>query len=342
MGIDEEAALIVYDPQAKMQHFIRQANFRTDAAYFGFLVPTPTMPQLAEVGDSLFGGLQSFTLPETRTQVVWRDRSLFEWGVVRTTFVAGAVADRATPQAVEVLDQQKVAGMEATILRATDAKKLREWLNQHGYEARPALTEWLRVYVDQGWYLTAFQYKKSNDKAPKFRSRAVRISFATDTPFYPYREPADSRENAPSGPRTLRLFYATTDRVSGHLGTDGTWPGRTVWSAPLSGSQKETLQRDLTDPRSDAKLSATPVELPETLWLTEFEDTASPRPGTDEVFFQKSDSQENVKRPPYIVNEYRDRINPREITAVSVILGTMLLGVGFLTLRYLCSPAPTT
>jgi hypothetical protein len=240
---------------------------------------------------------------------------------------------------VEVIDRQTVAGMEATILRATDAEKLREWLNRHGYEARPALTEWLKVYVDQGWYLTAFQYKKPENASRGLTARAVRISFATDRPFYPYREPADSRANKSLGSRTLRVFFASTKRVTGTLGERGAWPGETVWSAPLAEAQTALLRQNLTDPRPVSEHGPVAVQLPETVWLTEFVDRSSPRPGTDEVSFQESTDQSVLKRPAEVTYDVRPRINPRELTAVSLIGAALMLGVGFFTLRYLRSPA---
>jgi hypothetical protein len=54
VAIEHEDALIVWDPGKGMEHFIRRARFDTTAKDFGFLVPTPSKPELAEVPDSLF------------------------------------------------------------------------------------------------------------------------------------------------------------------------------------------------------------------------------------------------------------------------------------------------
>ena len=37
-----------------------------------------------------------------------------------------------------------------------------------------------------------------------------------------------------------------------------------------------------------------------TLWVTEFEDRSSPRPGTDEVYFAPAADQSTLERPPII------------------------------------------
>src|SRR6266436_5532883 len=52
--IAEESAVIVWDAPSKTQHFIRRATFDTKAKDFGFLVPTPTQPALADVDDAVF------------------------------------------------------------------------------------------------------------------------------------------------------------------------------------------------------------------------------------------------------------------------------------------------
>src|SRR5262245_22042976 len=62
--IAEESAVIVWDEKTRAQHFIRRATFDTDAPDFGFLVPTPATPALAEVSDSVFNDLEYFIRPK--------------------------------------------------------------------------------------------------------------------------------------------------------------------------------------------------------------------------------------------------------------------------------------
>jgi len=58
VDIVAEEAVIVWDPVKKREHFIRRADFRTDAAGFGFLVPTPAKPELAEASNAVFDRLR--------------------------------------------------------------------------------------------------------------------------------------------------------------------------------------------------------------------------------------------------------------------------------------------
>ena len=57
--ISSESAIIVWDSRQKVQHFIRRAIFTTaetgePVTDFGFLVPTPTQPEIAAIDDSFF------------------------------------------------------------------------------------------------------------------------------------------------------------------------------------------------------------------------------------------------------------------------------------------------
>ena len=52
-----EEAVIIWDEANRVEHFIRRASFETSGPSLGFLVPTPSAPQLAEASDELFGEL---------------------------------------------------------------------------------------------------------------------------------------------------------------------------------------------------------------------------------------------------------------------------------------------
>src|SRR5687768_6694699 len=75
IDVVEEAAVIVWDPATKTQHFIRRATFQGNARDFGFLVPTPTAPQLAAVDDGIFDTL----LEKIKRPVIERTRREIDW-----------------------------------------------------------------------------------------------------------------------------------------------------------------------------------------------------------------------------------------------------------------------
>jgi hypothetical protein len=126
------------------------------------------------------------------------------------------------------------------------------------------------------------------------------MSFKTDRPFYPYREPADQRDaHAATVPRILRVFVIASSQFAGTLGDGATrWPGEVVWANKLPEDQAPSITSSTTFPNGNA--------LPSAAWLTEFEDRSTPRPGTDEVYFAPAANPSPIARPPVIHYEYVD------------------------------------
>jgi hypothetical protein len=290
VDIAEESAIILWDARSRTEHFIRRATFASDTPDFGFLVPTPTQPALAEASDAAFTRLDKLTEPVVLVE--------------RRKVISGAkgMAPEASPNApapVRVLDVQRVAGYDAVVLEADNAAALNQWLGKNGYAARPDLTEWLEPYVKAHWKLTAFKIAKQGRDRPGVATSAVRMTFSTDRPFFPYSEPAQQRQARQGRPalggrdaRLLRVFLLADRRMAGTLG-DGKepWPGRTVWADRLDIDAFNGLMRQL---KLLLPLNVAP------LWLTVFEDPSSPRPGTADVFFAPSQDQSTVKRPPVV------------------------------------------
>ena len=114
--------------------------------------------------------------------------------------------------------------MDATVLSANDTDSLARWLRQHDYPMRPGLTEWLRPYVEEGFAITAFRYVRSDVEDPALHTRAIRMTFRTDAPFYPYREPSDGVE---ADDRDLWLSVVSTQRAYGRLSSGEAWTAST-------------------------------------------------------------------------------------------------------------------
>ncbi len=280
VGIAAEEALIVWDAASRTQHFIRRADFQTSAADFGFLVPTPTEPSLHEVPDVLFERLAAATVPEPVEQDSY---SVLTCCMVPYAFMlAGDAAGAPGGALVDVLSTQRVAGMDATVLRANDAAALGAWLSEHGYPMREALVRWLRPYVDAGFVVTAFRYV--NDGGPRVGSAAVRMTFTTERPFYPYREPSDLPEWLG---RSLRLYVVAASRMAATA-------GRTPWSAQVEHA------RPWPDARATLGDAVPPETLPEGAWLTSFLDRSAVRVSHD-LAFAPSDDASEVARPARVI-----------------------------------------
>lgn len=337
IDVSSETALIVYDPETKTEHFLRTAAFNTalaGSADFGFLVPTPGKPELAEASPDVFAALAAVTKPRT---VVERKARQPDFGCGMLLMSKSAEVGEAAPalgSAVRVVDRKRVGAFDAAVLKADDPRALRGWLEENGYEARLQLEQWFEAYTANKWYLTAFKVATETGGptppggAKTVTNSAVRISFPTDTPFYPYREPVDARTATAGGgaSRTLRVFVLTDSRVTGRIGKgdpNAPFPGRTVWANSLDAGR-------LTAVTTAGKLPALPGNRH---WhLTEFEDRSSPRPGTDEVYFSPSADQSAVERPPLVGYEYYDApVWPW----VSAAVGAPVLVAGLIVWRVL-------
>jgi hypothetical protein len=293
-----EQALIAWDPQTRVEHFVRRASFYSDAADFGFLVPTPAPPELAEAPDAVFVALNTAIQPEVMRRTGWRLEPTI---LVLHPFLrmrAGAPESAArefTSAAPRVLEEKRVAGYDAAVLQADDVPGLLRWLKEHNYASRPDLQEWLKPYVDKRWTITAF-------KVAGVATQAVRMSFRTERPFFPYREPADQRQG-PTQPRELRVYLIAPGRMEGTIGADRSWSRELLYAAPKDGL--------------GAMLAAT---LPATVltsgsWLNAFRDGASPRPGVDDLFFAPATLREKVVPPPVTIDARLDLPVPLDVLA---------------------------
>lgn len=348
VDIAEESALIVWDEANKTEHFLRQARFQSTSPDFGFLVPTPSVPTLSESNAAVFDSLAAITAPKVEMRIVKKPRERMPSGHASAIPKDAAEKKSAVPpRGVEVLAQNDIGGYEATVLKfhrgpandlAADAKELGEWLNKRGYEFGPQLTDWLKPYIANGWVITAFRVARpvpvsfTTEVPPQPRTQELNLkpiwmSFKTEKPFYPYREPEAQKDKKPANgdsTRLLRVFVIARERFGGTLGTGTTaWVGQTVWSDKAEAGQ-------LKDAAEVGKLPRGAVG--ETAWITEFEDRSSPRNGVDEVYFSPAADKTAVHRPPIIheIVEYYDEPNGTPVfMQIAIVVGLVILAIAF-------------
>lgn len=310
--VDEEA-LIAFDSERGVEHFVRRAQFAATSPDFGFLVPTPSVPELGEVDETIFNTLAQRLTPKV---IVKHEGLHFELGMLLSQSKSAEYVE----PSVRVLSVQRVAGLDAAVLEANDPGALASWLGDHGYARGPALEAWLAPYIAKGWKISAFKVATDGQRkgAPRFElaTKALRMSFATKAPFYPYREPEDQRQTLPAshalaaeaGKRSLRVYFLGRARVLGNIGPEGRWPASTKLAEPVAPPWIESLG-----------LPQYPMH---DRWLTVFEDDSSPRPGTDEVFFTVSQDATPISIAPETV------VRPRIITVPIELIGPALGAIG--------------
>ncbi|MCS6866248.1 MAG: DUF2330 domain-containing protein [Gemmataceae bacterium] len=366
VAIAYEEAFIVWDEKTKTEHFIRSANFHSSSYSFGFLVPTPTPPDLDVVTDDLFYELETITAPpvEYREQTKEVMKPFFsgcsipsQSALPEDRALGGAWGpEPAKEGTVEVLEQKRVGDFDVAVLYfrpgAGDGpergqQQLAQWLAKNGFEAPPGIEPWLGKYVQDQWCITAFKIARlTPDNRPKLpvdsihhTMRPIRMSFQTDKPFYPYREPPGEPLTAEKSQRLLRVYLAAPSRYTGRLGQGGqVWPGATVWAGSVQSPRWPEvfkLAKLVDPPRQDGKPAFTPPEAAG-MWLTEFEDRSSPRPAVDEVYFEPSPDPAPVARPPLIITRTQIvSVTPWWHLAIYLGVPVLLVAGSWITWRWL-------
>ena len=276
----DQSVIMVWDEARKMQHFVREATFATDAADVGFIVPVPTQPELAESGSEAFPLLRTITAPEPAS-------SGFSIGC------AAVAPARAYGVSVRVLEEKRVAGYDATVLQADSGRALAAWLKRRGYPFSSAVADWAAPYVRDGWCFAAMQVAKDGSRRERPGGRlaasSLRLSFRTDRPLFPYREPASAAAAAALGEksRLLRIDFIAKGPMRAVCGADeAPWRGRVVWSGDIS-RHREALLRALRLP--DDTLEGR-------WWLTTFEDRWPWAQAPGDVWFLPDPRGRRVKR----------------------------------------------
>ena len=284
----DQTVILIWDAATKTQHFIRKASFKSDADDFGFLIPSPSKPELAESGNEAFPTLQKLTEPE----VVQRPRPARGGG-------CGCEDKSTTPKAasdaVRVLEEKLVAGFHAAVLEATSAAALTDWLRDHGYAYSPEIAAWAKPYVEAGWKVTALKVAKGagDKKGQEVTASALRLSFQTDRPLFPYREPDPTSfaKTLGASHRLLRIYFLADARYRGELTKEMPWTGKVAWAGRVRPEDRAKVLDQLRLPAGTG---------PAEWWLTEFEDDWPYRAAPADVVFARDADQADVRREPIV------------------------------------------
>lgn len=250
----DQTVILLWDKEQQTQHFIRQANFKTNAQDIGFLVPSPSRPQLEESGNAAFAQLARITAPKPKPQI----------------FIPFSCA--ASPAAISneyrvtIIEEKRVAGFDATVLTAKNGDDLVQWLKDNGYSYSPAVADWAKPYLGGDWHFTALKIAKNKDAATpeELKATSLRISFRTDRPLFPYREPdsANSSNQLDAKNRLLRIYFIADTQYEGKINGETPWSGRAIWSGDIT-THRNVLLTALQLPQNTG---------PAHWWLTKFED----------------------------------------------------------------------
>jgi len=114
---------MVWDKERQTQHIIRKVDFSTDADNIGFLVPSPSRPQLEESGNGAFSELAMITAPGKGCS-----------GGLPLGCACVAAPRDALAAGVTVIEEKRVAGFHATVMTARSGDELFAWLRDNDYD----------------------------------------------------------------------------------------------------------------------------------------------------------------------------------------------------------------
>lgn len=266
----DQTNIVIWDEAHHMEHFIRNASFRSGGDSFGFIAPTPSKPELHDASTKAF-----YTLASLAPQVRYSFRA------------SGGLGGGGSKSAeVKVIQEADVAGFHATTLWSTDAHAINDWMNEHGYVSTPEVEKWADRYTRRGWYLTAF---KVVDKAKLAASTGtVRMSFSTREPYNPFYVPSSNIQVDKKG--TLRVYFVAVgdyDAGIGRRGQFGTWQ-TPIWTADIPEATSALLAKQVKIPAE---------AIPDYAQVETFVDNDFPRPAEEDIYFTKRPRFSGIHKP---------------------------------------------
>jgi len=287
----DQTVILVWDAATRTEHLIRRASFKSGADDFGFLIPTPAKPELDESGEAAFPALAKITAPKVIKKAA--PSAGCSGCFSRSMAVKSAAPERAA--SVTVLDEKTVAGFDAVVLEASSTGALLGWLQKNGYAFSPEVEAWAKPYVEGGWKITALKVTKDAGarESAKVSASSLRLSFHSERPLFPYREPDSGKAASALGAndRLLRIYFLSDARYDGELTKEAAWTGAAAWAGKLSPADRDQTLAAL-------RLPAT--ALPPETWLTELEDHWPYKVAPADLYFSRSKDQAPLERPPII------------------------------------------
>lgn len=237
-----QTAFLRHDAAAGVEELSILPRFFGEPTDFAWLVPVPSLPEVAEADPELFRQLSTLTAPVYRSRdSFWNCESRF------TTDHGGRGLDGG---GVEIIDDQVIGIYRMQIVAATEAGALTDSLSAWGFLHEgnlPLVAPVLADYVADGWYFVAMSidstaaaavrwpYGKvaAGDQAPPFWYPALQpmaFRFAAAEPVYPLR----ISQVSAGGYSPVSLYVAADRRVD--------FPGaRTLYANRLSAGEHAAI-----------------------------------------------------------------------------------------------------
>jgi hypothetical protein len=179
----EQAAIVLHDPEQAREDLILRVRFEGSARDFGWIVPVPALPEVAEASPELFWESASLTRPHIQERGIGCG--------ARSSGMDGPP----TGDGVDVYDEGDVGVFHSMVVGSTDAAALTDSLTRWGFlhtENRDRAEEALRFYTERSWFFAVFRIDSTAVQGGDPGSwygvlQPVRLSFQAVEPVYPLR-----------------------------------------------------------------------------------------------------------------------------------------------------------
>ncbi|MBT3356308.1 DUF2330 domain-containing protein [bacterium] len=175
----EQKAVIFYEEG--IEDLFISISFNGTADDFGWIVPTPSEPEVTKSTDTLFTMLNEITRPEYPapvTQNRWEKNTL------------GGAQD----SGVQVLQTKKIEYYDISVLKADNKEGLYNWLNDNGYRFPQAGKYIIDEYIENGWVFTAIKINNQQTGTSRVSNQLksghaipLRLNFKTEKAVFPLK-----------------------------------------------------------------------------------------------------------------------------------------------------------
>jgi hypothetical protein len=158
-----------------VEDLIISPSYKGRSSDFAWVVPVPSRPKVEIVRGALFHELAKITVPNEQSLYAPRGKSDME--------------KRSIPSQVQILEEKTVGAYHVTVLSATDAGALQNWLASNHYHLPIPAIKPMHEYVKEGWTFVASRIKDefAGDGLRTGTLAPLRLTFAADRPVYPMR-----------------------------------------------------------------------------------------------------------------------------------------------------------
>ncbi|OGZ33007.1 MAG: hypothetical protein A2174_03390 [Candidatus Portnoybacteria bacterium RBG_13_41_18] len=194
----DQRAVIFFENN--LETLILSATFRGDAKNFGWVVPTPTKPEVSRSSDELFTALEELTRVEYSYPVpMGLDNALS----------VGRQEDK-----VYIVETKKIEYYDITVLTAEDSQALTKWLDKNGYQFPANAGYILNSYISNQWYFTAIKIDAAaispsvSNQLREGHMVPLQLKFSTDKIVFPLKISSVMETNYPAtGNSTAPKLY---------------------------------------------------------------------------------------------------------------------------------------